>query len=71
MQSCNIYCLFFVFAAKADEDEEEGTISRPSSPKEGEAQDSEISLLKQSVSALPRESSSATVRIGEYKFVLY
>ena len=56
--------MFCFHAAKADEDEEEGTISRPSSPKEGEAQESDTSVVKDAVSALARESSSATVRIG-------
>ena len=56
-------------AGKSDEDEEEGTISRPGSPKEGDIEDAE-KMVKESGTSLAREISSATVRIGRLFAIL-
>ena len=56
-------------SAKEEKDEEEGTISRPSSPKEKEGEGSEKADSATQVSkdggGLGREGSAKSVRIGE------
>ena len=54
-------------SAKADEEDEEGTISRPGSPKEGEVEtvDAATEPNKDNVVPVVREKSAASVRIGQ------
>lgn len=52
-------------SAKEKEEEEEGTISRPSSPKEGEDGKAGAKPQVGELSGLVREGSAHSVRIGE------
>lgn len=66
-QKCKI--IFFTHSGKTDDDEE-GTISRPGSPKEGQAEEGKDDAATDAVAPIVREKSGASVRIGQY-IILY
>lgn len=56
--------IHFIILAKEEKEDEEGTISRPSSPKEGEEAGSDGGSAQVKESATLREGSARSVRIG-------
>ena len=60
----------FFTEAKTDAEEEEGTISRPGSPKEGEEEVKGEATDEAGTGVAPvvREKSAASVRIGTFEF---